>query len=47
MIVENEGDGVVQTNDSEAPGEQVEILEDQDATQLMNFLQMHQNLRDH
>ena len=39
MIVEDEADGV-------APGEEVEILEDQDAAQLMNFLQMHQNLRD-
>ena len=45
MIVEDEGDGVAQTNDFEAPGEQVEIPEDQDAAQLMNFLQMHQNLR--
>jgi hypothetical protein len=47
MIVEDEGDGVAQTNDFEAPGEQVEIPKDQDATQLVNFLQMHQNLRDH
>ena len=47
MIVEDEGDGVVQTSDFEEPGEQVEIPEDQDANQLMNFLQMHQNLRDH
>ena len=31
MIVEDEGDGVAQTHDFEAPGEQVEILEDQDA----------------
>ena len=46
MIVEDEGDGVAQTNDFEAPGEQVEIPKDQDAAQLMNFLQMHQNLRD-
>ena len=46
MIVEDEGDGVAQTHDFEAPGEQVEIPEDQDAAQLMNFLQMHQNLRD-
>ena len=44
MIVEDEGDGVAQTNDFEALGEQVQILEDQDANQLMNFLQMHQNL---
>ena len=47
MIVKDEGDGVTQTNDFEAPGEQVEISEDQDAAHLMNFLQMHQNLRDH
>ena len=47
MIVEDEGDGVAQTNDFEAPGEQVQILKDQDATHLMDFLQMHQNLRDH
>ena len=46
MIVEGEGDGVAQTNDSEASGGQVQIPEDQDANQLMNFLQMHQNLRD-
>ena len=45
MIVEDEGDGVAQTHDFEAPGEQVEILEDQDAAQLMDLLQMHQNLR--
>ena len=44
MIIEDEGDGVVQTSDFEEPGEQVEIPEDQDATQMMNFLQMHQNL---
>nr|XP_020183789.1 protein ALP1-like [Aegilops tauschii subsp. strangulata] len=47
MIVEGEGDGVAQTNDFEALGEQVEIPEDQEATRLMNFPQMHQNLRDH
>ena len=47
MIVENEGDGVAQTNDFEAPREQVEIPEDQDAAQLMNFLQMHQNICAH
>ena len=47
MIVEDESDGVAQTNDFEAPGEQVEIPKDLNATQLMNFLQMHQNLRDH
>ena len=47
MIVEDEGDGVAQTNDFEAHGEKVEIPEDQDVAQLMNFLQMHQNLRDH
>jgi hypothetical protein len=47
MIVEDEGEGVAQTNDFEAPGEQVEIPEDQDAAQLQNFLQMHQNLRNH
>ena len=46
MIVEDEGDGVAQTHDFEAHREQVEIPEDQDAAQLMNFLQMHQNLRD-
>ena len=28
MIVEDEGNGVAQTNDFEAPGEQVEIPED-------------------
>ena len=44
MIVEDEGDGVAQTNDFEAPGEQVKIPKNQDATQFMNFLQMHQNL---
>ena len=44
MIVEDESDGVAQTHEFEAPGEQVEIPEDQDAAQLMNFLQMHQNL---
>ena len=27
MVVEDEGDGVAQTHDYEAPGEQVEILE--------------------
>ena len=32
MIIGNEGDGVSQTNDFEASGEQVEILKDQDAT---------------
>ena len=47
MIVEDEGDGVAQTNDFEAPGEQVEIPEDQDGARLMNFLKMHQNLQDH
>ena len=47
MIVEDEGDCVAQINDFEAPGEQVQIPKDQDAAQLMNFLQMHQNLRDH
>ena len=47
MIVGNEGDGVAQTNDFEAPGEQVETLKDQDAARLMNFLQIHPNLRDH
>lgn len=46
MIIEDEGDGVAQTHDFEAHGEQVEIPEDQDAAQLMNFLQMHLNLRD-
>nr|XP_020177431.1 uncharacterized protein LOC109762965 [Aegilops tauschii subsp. strangulata] len=45
MIVENEGDGVDQTHDFEALGEQVEVPKDKDAAQLMNFLQMHQNLR--
>ena len=40
MIVEDEGDGVAQTHDFEAPGEQVKIPEDHDATQLMHFLQM-------
>jgi hypothetical protein len=47
MIVEDEDESVAQTNDFEAPGEQVEIPEDQDAAQLQNFLQMHQNLRNH
>ncbi|XP_073355315.1 uncharacterized protein [Aegilops tauschii subsp. strangulata] len=47
MIVEDEGDVVAQTNDFEAPEEQVKILEDQNAAQLMNFVQMHHNLRDH
>ena len=51
MIVEDESDGVAQTHDFKAPREQVEIPKDQDvaqaATRLMNFLQMHQNLRDH
>ena len=47
MIVEDEGDGVAQTHDFEAPGEQVEIPEDQYLAQLMNFPQMHQNLQDH
>ena len=46
MIVEDEGDGVAQTHDFKAPGEEIEILEDQDAARLMNFLQTHQNLRD-
>ncbi|XP_020175975.1 uncharacterized protein [Aegilops tauschii subsp. strangulata] len=46
MIVEDEGDGVAQPHDFEAPGEQVEIPEGQDAARLMNSLQMHQNLRD-
>ena len=46
MIVENESDGVAQTHDFEAPGEQVEIPKDQDAAQLMNFLHMHKKLRD-
>ena len=46
MIVEDEVDGVAQINDFESLGEQVEIPEDQDANQLMKFLQMHQNLRD-
>ena len=31
MIVEDEGDGVAQTHDFEAPREQVEIPEDEDA----------------
>ena len=31
MIVEDESDGVAQTNNFEAPGEQVQIPEDQDA----------------
>ena len=47
MIIDSEGDGVDQTNDFEAPGEQVEIPKDQDAAQFMNFLQMHQNIRDY
>ena len=47
MIVEDVSDGVTQTHDFEAPGEQVEIPKDKDATQLMNFPQIHQNLRDH
>jgi hypothetical protein len=47
MIVEDEGDGVAQTNDFEALGEQVQIPENQDVNQLMNFLQMHPNLQDH
>ena len=47
MIIEDGGDGVAQTNDFEAPGEQVQILKDKDAAQLMNFLHIHQNLRDH
>ena len=47
MIIEDESDGVAQTHDFEAHGGQVEIPEYQDAAQLMNFLQMHQNLRDH
>lgn len=46
MIVRDEVDDVAQTNDFEAPREQVEILEDQDAAQLMNFLHVHQNFRD-
>ena len=46
MVVEDEGDGIAQTHDFKAPGEHVKITEDQDAAQLMNFLQMHQNLRD-
>ncbi|XP_020179137.1 uncharacterized protein [Aegilops tauschii subsp. strangulata] len=46
IIVEDEGDVVAQTYDFEAHEEQVEIPKDQDAAQLMNFLQMHQNLRD-
>ena len=36
MIVEDEGDGVAQTNDFEAPREQVEIPEDQDAWVIFN-----------
>lgn len=36
MIVEDESDGVEQTNDFEVRGEQVQIV-----AQLMNFLQMH------
>lgn len=44
MIVEDEGDGFAQTIDFEAPEEQVQIMKDQDANQLMKFLQMHQNL---
>ena len=36
MIVEDEGDGVAQTNDFEAPGEQIEMSNDEDAPQLMN-----------
>ena len=44
MIVEDEGDGVAQTHDFEAPGEQVKIPEDRYAAQLINFLQMHQTL---
>ena len=44
MIVEDEGDGVAQTHDFEALGEQLEIPEDQYAAHLMNFPQMHQNL---
>ncbi|XP_073355334.1 uncharacterized protein [Aegilops tauschii subsp. strangulata] len=46
MIVEVESDDVGQTHDFEAPGEQVEILEDRDAAQLMNFLHMQQSLLD-
>ena len=45
MIVKDEGDGLAQTHDLKAPGEHVKITEDQDAAQLMNFLQMHQNLQ--
>ena len=47
MIVKDGGYGVAQTNDFEAPGEQIKIPEDKDVAQLMNFLQMHQNLRYH
>ena len=47
MIVEDEGDDVDLTNDFEAPREQVQILKDPNVVPLMNFLQMHQNLRDH
>ena len=38
MIVEDVSDGVTQTHDFEAPGEQVEIPENQDAARVMNFL---------
>ncbi|XP_073351791.1 uncharacterized protein [Aegilops tauschii subsp. strangulata] len=34
MTVDDEGDGVAQTNDFEAPGEQVKIPEDKDVAQL-------------
>ena len=47
MIVEYEDDGIVQNNNFEAHGEKIQIPEEQDANQFMNFLQMHHNLRDH
>ena len=47
FITGNESDGAAQTHDFNKPREQVEIPEQQDANKLINFMQMHQNLRDH
>jgi hypothetical protein len=44
MIVEDEGDDVAQTHDFDKPRAQVHIPEQQDADQLIKFLQMHQDL---
>ena len=45
MIVEDEGEGAARTHDFDKPGVHVHLSE-QDAQHVMNFLEMHRQLRD-